>query len=57
MRPSAALGATPVRVPAQASLDGLDAIDSGASSVQGNEYYDTARFLTANIICGRDQSC
>ena len=44
-----ALGATPVRVPAQASLDGLDAIDSGASSVQGNEYYDTARFLTANI--------
>jgi TRAP-type transport system periplasmic protein len=44
-----ALGATPVRVPAQASLAGLDAIDNQPSSVQGNQYYKTARFLTTNV--------
>jgi TRAP-type C4-dicarboxylate transport system substrate-binding protein len=44
-----ALGANSVRVAAESSLDGVDAIDFPASAVKDNLYYKTARYLTANV--------
>ncbi|MDQ4037465.1 MAG: TRAP transporter substrate-binding protein DctP [Actinomycetota bacterium] len=44
-----ALGATPMRVPAQTSLDGLDALDYQLSAIFGNEYQAEASHVTANL--------
>ena len=43
------LGATPQRVPSPASLDGLDGLDYPVSAIYSNRYYETARFVTANV--------
>jgi TRAP-type C4-dicarboxylate transport system substrate-binding protein len=44
-----ALGATPQMVPAQTSLDGLDALDYHLSAIYGNLFYETAEYVTANL--------
>jgi TRAP-type C4-dicarboxylate transport system substrate-binding protein len=44
-----ALGATPRAVPAKASLDGLDAYEQQLSSIDGNRYDSTAKYVTANV--------
>lgn len=44
-----ALGADPIEVPAQASLDGLDAIDFQLSAVQASQFYDSAQYLATNL--------
>jgi TRAP-type C4-dicarboxylate transport system substrate-binding protein len=43
------LGATPQRVPSPTSLEGLDGLDYPVSAIYGNRYYETARFVTANV--------
>jgi TRAP-type C4-dicarboxylate transport system substrate-binding protein len=43
------LGATPQRVPSSTSLEGLDGLDYPVSAIYGNRYYETARFVTANV--------
>jgi TRAP-type C4-dicarboxylate transport system substrate-binding protein len=44
-----ALGATPTRVPNPATLVGLDGLDYPITAIYGNRYYDTARYVTANV--------
>ena len=44
-----ALGATPKPVPAQAQLDGLDASEQQLSSIAGNSYDATAKYVTSNV--------
>ncbi|MDQ3734223.1 MAG: TRAP transporter substrate-binding protein DctP [Actinomycetota bacterium] len=44
-----ALGGTPMRVPAQTSLDGLDALDYQLSAIFGNDYQAQASHVTANL--------
>ncbi len=44
-----ALGATPKPVPAQAQLDGLDAYEQQLSSIAGNSYDATAKYVTSNV--------
>lgn len=43
------LGATPMRVPARASLDGLDGLDYQVSAIYGNEYFEGGGFVSANV--------
>ncbi len=44
-----ALGATPKPVAAQAPLDGLDAYEQQLSSIAGNSYDATAKYVTSNV--------
>jgi len=44
-----ALGATPKPVPAQAQLDGFDASEQQLSSIAGNSYDTTAKYVTSNV--------
>jgi len=44
-----ALGATPKPVPAEAELDGLDAYEQQLSSIAGNSYDATAKYVTSNV--------
>ena len=44
-----ALGAAPRPVPAQTSLDGLDAYEQQLGSIAGNRYDSTAKYVTANV--------
>ena len=44
-----ALGATPEPVAAQAPLDGLDAYEQQLSSIEGNSYDATAKYVTSNV--------
>jgi TRAP-type C4-dicarboxylate transport system substrate-binding protein len=44
-----ALGATPRPVPAEASLEGLDAYEQQLESIAGNRYDSSAKYVTANV--------
>ena len=44
-----ALGATPEPVPAEASLDGLDAYEQQLASIEGNSYDANAKYLASNV--------
>jgi hypothetical protein len=44
-----ALGAKPKKVPSGAKLDGLDGLDQQLASIVGNHYFETARYVTANV--------
>ena len=44
-----ALGATPKRVPAQASLAGLDGLDYQLAAIDGNNYFESASHVTGNL--------
>jgi TRAP-type C4-dicarboxylate transport system substrate-binding protein len=44
-----ALGATPVWFPATGAITGLDGIEQQISSIQGNHYDKTGKYLTANV--------
>jgi TRAP-type C4-dicarboxylate transport system substrate-binding protein len=44
-----AFGATPKLVPAETSLDGLDALDYQLGAIHGNGFYETASHVTANL--------
>ena len=44
-----ALGATPAGFPAGAAITGLDGLEQQISSIQGNEYDQVGKYLTANV--------
>jgi TRAP-type transport system periplasmic protein len=45
-----ALGARPVRLPAGALWQGIDAIEQQLASINGNSYDQAAKYLTANVV-------
>jgi TRAP-type C4-dicarboxylate transport system substrate-binding protein len=45
-----ALGATPVALDASATWRGIDAIEQQVSSIDGNGYDTSAKYLTANVV-------
>jgi TRAP-type C4-dicarboxylate transport system substrate-binding protein len=45
-----ALGARPVQLAAGAQWRGIDAIEQQAASIDGNGYYTSAKYLTANVV-------